>query len=409
MLWPRPVPRASGALPNDAYIWQRSWTEPLNESIHTHGSNFAELVVLAAEVSWKNHSPQVARVPLQVAAFQQSSPRLGLALRIGSYPGPFREDDAQARFLAELAAGVVAEAVTNHLALAELQIDFDCAESKLDGYATWLRAIRQAVDPVPVTITALPSWLKRPAFKDLVQSMNHYVLQVHSLERPRGVNDSFELCNPAKAREAVERAARLGTPFQVALPTYGYLVAFNPAGRFLGLSAEGPAPNWPAETRLREVRSHPERMAELVRAWSVDHPRALTGIIWYRLPVAGERLNWSWPTLASVMSGTVPQAALRAEVRRHGSPLLEIDAVNSGTADDLMPQQVTLSWQEGEFVAGDGLQGFELAEASARNVRFQLRNSQARLQPGERRPIGWVRFRKETEVQVEVPERKGAL
>ena len=53
-----------------------------------------------------------------------------------------------------IAASLVAEARTNHLNLSELQIDFDCAESKLDGYRVWLTAIQRRVAPLPVTITS---------------------------------------------------------------------------------------------------------------------------------------------------------------------------------------------------------------------------------------------------------------
>jgi hypothetical protein len=47
----------------------------------------------------------------------------------------------------------------NQIVPRELQIDFDCAESKLDGYQVWVEAIKYKISPVPVTITALPSWL----------------------------------------------------------------------------------------------------------------------------------------------------------------------------------------------------------------------------------------------------------
>ncbi|MDB6031605.1 MAG: hypothetical protein JWM16_1943, partial [Verrucomicrobiales bacterium] len=389
-------------LPTDAYVWQRSWTDGVTESVMQHPSNLTELVVLGAEVSWKGNTPRITHMAVNTEVLREHASKIGLALRIGSYPGPFRENDAQAQCLTGLAAALIREAATNGLRVAELQIDFDCAESKLDGYATWLAAIRRAVDPVPVTITALPAWLKQPGFKRLIEPMEHYVLQVHSLERPRDVNAHFELCESAKARQAVEQAGRLGKPFRVALPTYGYMVAFDKAGRFMGLSAEGPAPNWPGSTRLREVRSSPESMTALVRAWSVDRPSAMTGLIWYRLPVEVDRLNWGWTTLASVMAGNLPHAALRAEVRKRGSPLVEVEVVNTGTADDLMPQQVTLSWESGGVVAGDGVQGFELAETGSRAVRFELRNSRARLQPGERRLVGWIRFKQETEVKLDV-------
>jgi hypothetical protein len=393
-------------MPQSAYVWQRAWTEAVSDAVTEHGTNFTELVALSAEVSWKNRLPQIVRVPLDPLALQGMGRPLGLALRIGAYSGPFKADDAQAHVLTDLAASLLAEAASNRLSVAELQLDFDCAESKLDGYAVWVKAIRSKVKPVPVTITALPAWLKQPAFKRLIAAADGYVLQVHSLARPKRMEASFNLCDPPEACRAVERAARLGRPFRVALPTYGYVMAFSPGGQFVGLSAEGPALSWPEGTQLREICANTEAMAQLLRAWTADRPQALTGVIWYRLPVPQDRLNWSWPTLATVMSGKVPQPDVRAEVRHPDAALTEIDLINAGTADYSQPVQITLHWREGRLVAADGLRGFDSTETGANFVQFRNRNGLPRLEPGERRSIGWVRLSKGSEVQVEIAQFK---
>ena len=294
------------------------------------------------------------------------------------------------------------EAVTNGLLIYELQIDLDCAESKLDGYAVWVKAIRSKIAPVRVTITALPVWLKHSSFERLIAAADGYVLQVHSLERPKGIGAAFTLCDPAEARRAVERAARLGKPFRVALPTYGYVIAFNAGGRFTGLSAEGPAMTWPEGTQLREVRADSDAMAQLVQGWSANRPQELAGVIWDRLPVAGEKLNWRWPTLAAVMAGNAPRSDLRAEARHPQAGLVEIDLVNAGAADYALPVQVTVSWQDGRLVAADGLRGFDSAEAGPKAVKFRSRDEAERVEPGERRGIGWVRLEREGVVKVEV-------
>jgi hypothetical protein len=405
-LAPRPGGRVSGEMSQSAYVWQRAWTEAVSDAVAEHGTNFTELVPLNAEVSWKNRTAKTVRVPLDPRALRGTGPTIGLALRIGAYPGPFKPDDAQAVVLTELAASLVAEAASNRLSVAELQLDFDCAESKLDGYAVWVKAIQSKVKPVPVTITALPAWLKRSAFKRLIDAADGYVLQVHSLARPKNADASFKLCDPPEARRAVERAARLGKPFRVALPTYGYVMAFGPNGQFIGLSAEGPAPSWPEGTQLREIRADPAAMAQMVQAWNTERPQALAGVIWYRLPVSQDRLNWSWPTLAAVMSGKVPEPDVRAEVRQPDPALSEIDLVNAGTVDYSGPVQVTVRWPAGQLVASDGLLGFDSNETGSNSVQFQSRNGLPRLQAGERRSIGWVRLSKETEVQIEVAQLK---
>lgn len=404
--WPRENKRASGPMPRDVYVWQRSWNDALNNAIAEHATDFTELVALNAEVAWANKQQSVVRVPLDYASLRNAGRPVALALRIGPCSGPFSPDSERTRWLSELAASLLSEAATNRLRVSELQIDFDCAESKLDGYRVWVDAIRRRVASVPVTITALPSWLKRAAFKRLLAVADGYVLQVHSLARPRDASSPFTLCDPEEARRAVERAGRLGKPFRVALPTYGYVMGFDASGRFAGLSAEGPAKLWPKDAQLREVRADPLAMAELVARWKTDRPAALTGVIWYRLPVASDALNWSWPTLAAVMDGQIPRADLRIETRHPQPELVEIDLVNQGQAGHDSRVRVGLSWHGARLVAGDGLHGFELAENRENGVEFASPQSSLRLEAGRRLTIGWVRLDRDVDLTIQLEPRR---
>jgi hypothetical protein len=321
------APRTSGPLRQEVYVWQRAWTQPVRDAVGQHGTNFAEIAVLKAEISWStNRQPQLTRVAVDYETLAKARRSVGIALRIGPYSGPFAppsgapamtnskapsalrsagavQDASVTDYLCNVAAGIVNEARTNRVPLAELQIDFDCAESKLDGYRVWIEAIQRRVAPLPVTITALPSWLDSRAFQRLAAVTTNYVLQVHSAARPRSASAPFTLCDPRAARRAVERAGRIGVPFRVALPTYGYVLAFEPGGKFISLAAEGPRPNWPTNALLRTVESDALELAELVRGWTASRPEALRGVIWYRLPVATDKHNWSWPTLNAVMTG----------------------------------------------------------------------------------------------------------
>ena len=389
-------------LTQEAYVWQRVWNQPVRDALAEHGSNFDSIVVLAAEVSWRGAEPLVARPPLDFAALVGARRPIGLALRVGPWAGSFSADDPAAIFLASLAAGLVAEAKANGLDPAELQMDFDCADSKLDGYRSWLAAIRRKIAPTALTITALPSWLSQPAFAPLARASDGYVLQVHSLERPAGLDAPFSLCDPAAARRAVARAGEIGAPFRVALPTYGYLVAFDAAGRFVGLSAEGPDRAWPEGAQLREARADPAAMAGLVQTWTTSHPAAMLGIIWYRLPVAGDALNFRWPTLAAVMAGRLPRQDVRAESRRVEPGLVEITAANRGELDWSSPPAIQVRWRDARLVAGDGLHGFDLVDDGPSAAKFQISAPAFRLPAGEQLVVGWLRLSQEREVQLEI-------
>ena len=124
-----------------------------------HGAAFSNIVVLAAQVSWNKGKPKIARVPLDLGTLESTKKPVGLALRIGPFSGSFATNDSVVEVLSSLASSLVFETKSNKIDLSELQLDFDCAESKLDGYRMWVETVRKRIAPVPLTITVLPSWL----------------------------------------------------------------------------------------------------------------------------------------------------------------------------------------------------------------------------------------------------------
>ncbi len=401
-----PEPRAAGPLCHEAYVWQRDWNPHVQAAVAEGSARMDGLTFLAAEVGWRGGRPEVLRIPLPYATLTNSALPIGLALRIGAFRGPFHADDPKATLLCNLAAGILDEARAAGMAPGELQLDFDCAESTLDGYRLWLDAVKRRVAPMPVSITALPSWLDRPAFRRLARCAGSYVLQVHSLRRPLNACDPFTLCDPREAREAVERAATFGVPFRVALPTYGYRLDFSPDGQFIGIAADGSADENPSAIRSREIRSDPIALAGLVRDWMRDRPALMSGLIWYRLPVAGDRRNWSWPTLSRVMTGHAPRGHLRAEPRYPQPGLIELDLLNDGDADMSIRFDLAVRWDRGILTAADGFHGFEFARRTAANCEFRSPEEAGYLPPGERMTIGWLRLSTNTEVRCELSRRR---
>ncbi len=387
-------------LTQEAYVWQRAWTPGVRQAVQEHGPAFSGLVFLGAEISFTSGRPHVKHTDADYALMAQQKRPVGLALRISAYSGRFAADGEPVDTIVSVAAGLVQQALRNGLNVRELQIDFDCPDSKLAGYATWAAAIRKAVAPTPVVITALPSWLNQPDIAKLLNRADGFILQVHSLRRPGNADNLPPLCDPKEASLAVERAGKLSRPFRVALPTYSYRIAFSAKGRYLGIAAESPGVPWPADAVVRELRAEPSQMAMLVSQWARAHPANMQGIIWYRLPTSDDTMNWHWRTLQAVMAGQSPAAALSAEIQVAKDGVADVVVVNTGSEDADMDVVVNVDWADGQLIAADALAGFEKRPSQTANqLEFA---GKLRLRPAQRKTIGWIRLSENREVHAHV-------
>ena len=378
-------------LEQDAYVWQRAWTPQVRAALVESGAaDLRSFAVLAAEVNVAVSPPKIVRPAVDFAALAATGKPIALAIRVDPFSGPFRADSAELKTIVATARERLDAARQQGVPPIEVQIDFDCAEAKLDGYRIWLATLRQEL-AVPVCPTVLPSWLKHPEFATLARESGRFVLQVHSVAPPRRIENAQKLTDPALASEWVRQAGKLGVPFRVALPTYAYLVAFDARGNALGISAEGPSSRWPAEARVVRWEADPAEIAGLIAQWNRARPATMTGVIWYRLPVAGDALNWRWPTLAAAMQGRVPASSLRLEAS--DAQPAEILAINDGERDEPLPAALEARWEGAQFIAADALDGYTFAQPAPGLVRFTRQSAAAlsRLPPGARRPIGWLR------------------
>ncbi|MHC4193207.1 MAG: DUF3142 domain-containing protein, partial [Planctomycetota bacterium] len=191
------VERSSLPLSHQVYVWQRDWDETLSRAVHGASPQTSRFVVLAAEISWESGQPKVVYVPINYDVLKAAGRSFGLAMRMGAYSGTFDKSDAATSLVAGIADSLIAEARSNGLEPAELQLDFDCAESKLDRYLSLVEVLDKQIHPAALTITALPCWLKHRSFARLARATEGYVLQVHSLERPTGPEGPLSLCDSA--------------------------------------------------------------------------------------------------------------------------------------------------------------------------------------------------------------------
>ncbi|HTB63119.1 MAG TPA: DUF3142 domain-containing protein [Opitutales bacterium] len=397
----------AGAFTQEVYVWQRQPSPALAQALDTARDSVAGFDVLGAEIAWSGGQPDIFRAKLDYAHLAKLGRPVGLVLRIGAFSGPYQADDAVAKLLIATAKSLLAEARAGGLTPSELQIDFDCAESKLDGYRVWLGALRAAIGQTPLIFTALPVWLKHEAdFAALAKASDGFILQVHSLDKPSGPDSAFTLCDPARALAYAAQASKVGVLFRIALPTYGYLVAFDAAGKFFALAAEGRSPDWPATTQVRAVRADAIAMAQLEQSLAKTPPPHCTGVIWFRLPVAGDQLNWDWATLRVVLDGKTPVSKFTTAVDWPEPGLAEISLVNSGQTTEPPPVQVALAWPVDNVpIAGDGLGGFHLdiKNNEGRGIILNATLSpEVSLAPGSRLKIAWLRFAHEISLSANI-------
>jgi hypothetical protein len=396
-----PPPRTSGSIAHDAYVWQRAWSDPVRAGVSRALDDYRTLILLAGEIDLSSPAAAARRVVVSLPREPLAGRQIAVAVRVTAFSGRF-DDPAALGNLLQAVRDALAAAAEAGAAAGEVQLDFDAAEAQLGGYRHWLASLRPHLPPgVKLTITALPSWLDRPAFARLVRETDGFTLQVHGLERPASPDAPIALFDPANATRWIDRAARLRVPFRVALATYGYDLVFDSAGSLVAVLAEEATPDVPPGGTVRRVRSDPRAAAEFVRSLERSRPQVLEAIAWYRLPVEGERNNWSPRTLDHVRRGLVPIGRIEAAARRVEPRLVEIVLANGGN-DEIDPPAVIEATAGSEVLAADGLGGYVWTRLPGQRVRFERQDGVPPIPPGGQRVIGWIRTAEDTEVRSDV-------
>ncbi len=381
-----------------AYVWQRAWTPAVSAAIRQAAPKLDGFVVLGAEIAWKDGKPHVLRPPLDWAVLRETGKPIGIAMRIDPFTESAAVSEERMRLFSETAKSLIEDARQHGVTCAEFQVDYDCPKKRLAEYRAWLAPLRDAVKPVRLVITTLPSWLDESEMRRLLGAADAFVLQVHSVPT-RNEGERVALCDPERARRWVSQAGKFGRPFSVALPTYSALVGYDAEGHSLGMATDGVQPAWPPGTRVVEFDSDAESEARFVAGWRSGHPAAMERIAWYRLPVEGKR-NWRWPTFAAVIEGRAPTRQLEI-FTSDGSPV-DVSLANRGEAEERLDVSAVVRWDGPSPVAAEALHGWSISqtEYEARFTRTDA--AMPRLLPGGRREIGWLRFDAPSRLRTEI-------
>ena len=383
--------QASGPLPQRIYIWQRAWTPAVSAGVKESALRASGIVVLAAHLDLKEGVFVAAEPNIDWKALAGCGKPVALAIRISRYRGPFLRDDAVMRSIRSGVAATLAKADAAGLSCQEVQLDFDCADSKLDGYRVWLQEFKKMVAPRRAVFTILPSWLSnKPGFAALCSEADGFVLQVHSVDFVESTH-SRKLCDTARAAKWVEAAGKFGVPFEVALPTYRSFVGFDPKGKFLGVVSEATRQQWPPGTTVAAYYSDAPDIAKFVRGLMSKRPAGLRGLVWFRMPVSTDENNWGWNTLSKVMVGEEPKPNL--EIRLKGDNPVDISLLNSGDADASINGRYAVKIPASSVVFSEALPGWRLEKENGLLIASFSKDRDLRLTPGKSVPVGWVRLK----------------
>jgi hypothetical protein len=353
-----PTPLSNAPLVQEAYVWQRVWTPEVSAAVKEAAGAFGGYSVIAAEYRI-GEAPVVPEVDWAALAAAGLPVTLVLRADVSFVPALEATPDELAQAWAEVLAAPLAAAKAEGVKVAGVQLDYDCPTARVEDYGRAAAAFAATFPELDCSLTALPDWLRSADFPALVKPLDYFVLQVHGLEAPTTADAPVVLCRADRVADWTAQAARAGVPFFLAMPTYGYDIAYDEQGHFAGLAAELPMERRPYHT-VRTVMPDLDAIAGIVRGLSLEHPAALRGIIWFRLPVPGDRLNWSWTALQQVMRGEAPRLSLTAEVRTPQEGLFEIWLHSEG---DYLPAagekrvKITLK-TTGSFLASDAFFDF---------------------------------------------------
>jgi hypothetical protein len=372
-------------LRHEAYVWQRLWTPEVSEAVENAPVALHALRVLAVErgAGGFGNPPRVPmtnawgaaelgsartsaggfgnppRVPMTVtvdtAALARSRRAVVAVFRIA---GTGSLDGVSIDLVARVARAWRGQGVR----VRGVEIDHDCATAGLRAYAAWLARAGAELDGLPLSITALPTWVGSPALPDLLASVSDVVVQLHTLAAP-------VLFDPVRARGFAEAWSRAtGREFRVALPTYG-----------ARLKDGTPLVSDPAaiSSFLADLRGRPVS--------------GLSGIVWFRLGNAGDLNAWGAPTLAAVIRGTPLYTKFAARLVDAGAGTLDVVLENRGNLDGDIPRILGFS---GDLEILDGVRGLVARDSSL------VALAPTRLPAGASVVVGYVRGRG---IQVAIP------
>jgi hypothetical protein len=357
---------AHAGFPQGAYIWQRIWTPEHRGVLASSHELFAELRVLAAQQQpgegWSD-----AHVDLDALRIDGRKVRPVIRLD-GGLP------TLDAGQITMHGAMAIAQWRAAGVGVDGIEIDFEGPVARLDQYARVVDALRAKLPhDVVLSITVAPDWIGAAALPAMLDRADESVLQLHATSEP--TRRLFD------ARQVTQWIAQFGAltrkPFRIALPSYA---------SSLDAAASSDDPMQPGERH--ELSADPLAVAKFLRDLERTHPDNLQGVLWFRLPLPGDRRAWPMLTLAAVINAQPLRLALVADAHASGNGVFDVEVSNRGTLESALPAQVEISTTACPQNDASPFPGYRIEPG--KNVLRFVRESDARLPAGQSRTLGRV-------------------
>lgn len=327
---------ADPALNQQVYIWQRHWSPAMSQVMTALAPQIDGWRVLAGEADGPG---PMRRIEPDWAALIASNKPVTLVIRLESRGGRWASPLDNPALPAALTT-VLTDWRSHGVTPGALELDYDSPTSRLAGYADFLRRLRPHLpERTPLSITGLPDWLNSPDLDEVLAQVDEFTLQVHGLAPSQdGLFDAHH------ALEWLDRLARRSPkPIRLALPTYGVAVTKGADGKITHVESE-PLSLGGAGQNRRILFTPPQEIAATLQTIKQHPPAHLTGVSWFRLPLPGDRHNWSLETLQAVLNHSPLTERIEAEATLLDNPagVTALALINNGDTDVALPRRILL-------------------------------------------------------------------
>jgi hypothetical protein len=159
---------------------------------------------------------------------------------------------------------------------------------------------------------------------------------------------------------------------------------------------------FPAGTvRTLQLPADPAEVARFL-GWLEDEACArVVGVDWFRLPLPGDRQNWTMKGLEEVIAGRMITGQVDIITEQRGG-LYDISVRNRSERPLPLPS-LHIRWEQGDVVGADATYAW-LLKPGRRSLTFAQHDVTELLGPGESRVVGWLRLTAEQSIITDITE-----